>query len=289
MYFGNPAAASLANAPNTWPTSTYGAVWHFGTSSAISLSDSTSNGYNVAQTGPSNVPAIAGQINGGANFAANLGNSSLQIQVPSNGGVNVFNPGSSPFSITSWVNPNASTLATEQPVLVYGSTADNNGIAFVYGANGGDCTITGSVCLYDSNTTSGAVGPMTTGIWQQIGVVKSGTTTTFYLNGAIIGTDIAQSSITSETNTLNPYLGEDIGDGSTYLNGSMDEPEFSITSLTPGWILTEYNNQNSPSTFYTVGSVENANYAPALSTVLRHGQSFGTVGNQTGVLQPFTW
>ena len=38
--------------------------------------------------------------------------------------------------------------------------------------------------------------------------------------------------------------------------GTLDELRVSNTTRSPGWIATEYNNQNSPSTFYTVSSIQ---------------------------------
>ena len=39
-------------------------------------------------------------------------------------------------------------------------------------------------------------------------------------------------------------------------DGTIDEVRVSNASRSAGWILTEYNNQNSPSTFYSVGTQE---------------------------------
>jgi hypothetical protein len=45
----------------------------------------------------------------------------------------------------------------------------------------------------------------------------------------------------------------DIG-SSTYLDGIIDEPRFSSVARSAAWIAAEYNNQNSPGTFITMGS-----------------------------------
>jgi len=37
-------------------------------------------------------------------------------------------------------------------------------------------------------------------------------------------------------------------------DGLLDEASVSTTTRSAGWIATEYNNQNSPATFYSVGS-----------------------------------
>ncbi|HWO20923.1 MAG TPA: LamG-like jellyroll fold domain-containing protein, partial [Kofleriaceae bacterium] len=46
------------------------------------------------------------------------------------------------------------------------------------------------------------------------------------------------------------------GWGTCWLNGILDEVRLSTTERTAGWIATEFANQNSPQTFYTVGAEE---------------------------------
>ena len=44
-------------------------------------------------------------------------------------------------------------------------------------------------------------------------------------------------------------------DGNNW-NGMLDEIRISNIARSTGWILTEYNNESSPSTFYSLGSEE---------------------------------
>jgi hypothetical protein len=41
-----------------------------------------------------------------------------------------------------------------------------------------------------------------------------------------------------------------------YFTGSIDEVRVSSIARSAAWIAAEYSNQNSPSTFYTVGSAQ---------------------------------
>ena len=71
-----------------------------------------------------------------------------------------------------------------------------------------------------------------------------------YKNGAIQQTE-ELTQITSGTILLGS------NSGSHYqLGASIDEFRTSNTVRTAGWISTEYNNQNDPDTFYSVGSEE---------------------------------
>jgi RHS repeat-associated protein len=70
-----------------------------------------------------------------------------------------------------------------------------------------------------------------------------------YLNGSNVA---SQNSGNAPTSTLTGY---DIGAWpGFYYNGNIDEFRISNTVLSAAWIATEYNNQNSPSSFYSIGS-----------------------------------
>ena len=277
MYFGNPAASSLANAPNTWPTSTYGAVWHFGSSSSLSLTDSTSNAENGNPIGT--ITPVSGQIRGGAALVS--GNN---ISIANS---NVFNPGSNPFSFTSWIDETASNSATHS---VFTNIATNDSDGYEFYVNNGGCTANvGWLCLWDGLNDLGVFADLQGNTWQQIAYAKSGTEMLFFVNGAAVGSDNQiQATIPSNTNQTE-NIGDDINSGAPFV-GDLDEIEYLQTNLSPGWIMTEYNNQSAPGSFYTVSStVETDIYAPTLSQLMRHGQFFGNQGAESGQIQPFTW
>jgi hypothetical protein len=54
----------------------------------------------------------------------------------------------------------------------------------------------------------------------------------------------------------------------------MDEVRLSSTALSANWIATEYNNQNTPGSFYTLGTEETKVFAPNNSELMRHGKFF---------------
>ena len=284
MYFGNPAATSLANAHGTW-NGNYGAVWHFSSSGgSLGLSDSTSNGNNSIQcvngTDPNctgTVGTTTGQIDGAANFT---GVGYLEVN-----NSNIFNPLTSSFSITAWINPTA--VNAQEPILEH--TNAGAGWAFYVGQAG--CTSAGSICFFDGTTDLGAADGLTANTLSLVGVTRNGTTIKFYLNGVLKDTETTVSSIPTES--TQELIGYDSG-GSQIYTGIIDELKYSTITLSPGWIQTEYNNQENPGPgagkFISIlGGVETDIYAPTLSQLLRHGQFFGTVGAQSGVIQPFTW
>ena len=106
--------------------------------------------------------------------------------------------------------------------------------------------------------------------WHHIAFTLSGTSVYIYIDGAtppgyIWNGAPPSSYLTSQPFTL-PSTPNTSGlpiwigharqtfwvTGSAYFNGSIDEVQISNIDRSSGWIVTEYNNQASPSTFYTV-------------------------------------
>ncbi len=91
---------------------------------------------------------------------------------------------------------------------------------------------------------------MPSGTWSQIAVTMSGTSVVHYLNGATNGSGTASTPI-DDTGT-NARIGSR-NDGATMFKGLMDEVRISNIARSANWLTTEYNNQSSPSAFFTEG------------------------------------
>ena len=74
------------------------------------------------------------------------------------------------------------------------------------------------------------------------------------MDGAPLGTGFTHTYATTDA-VVN--IGREV-DGTTisYMIGTIDEVRISNSARSVAWITTEYNNQNSPSSFYSVGSPE---------------------------------
>ena len=91
----------------------------------------------------------------------------------------------------------------------------------------------------------------------------------------------------------NVVLGGDTANGSEYLDGSLDEVRISTTTRSADWIATEYQNESSPSTFYSIGSAAQGTITVSITglnpnsghfgdSVVIQGLNFGaTQGNST--------
>jgi hypothetical protein len=121
---------------------------------------------------------------------------------------------------------------------------------------------------YGANT-DGATGRVTTSYssylsaWTEVTLVSSGSGNTFqaiYLNGAL-----AASAATSAASTVTGDLYIAAYPSATfygppYEKGKIDEFRISNVVRSASWILAEYNDQSSPSTFATVGAFTPVNF-----------------------------
>ena len=88
-------------------------------------------------------------------------------------------------------------------------------------------------------------------------LVSTGSGNTYqaiYLNGAVAASASSSASSTVTGDLIvgaYPYANQY---GPPYQNGNIDEFRISNVVRSASWILAEYNNQSSPSTFYTVSS-----------------------------------
>jgi len=200
--------------------------------------DSTSNQNNGKVYGNVNQNAT-GKIDGANGFD---GSSGTYIDC----GDNASLKGMSSLTIETWVKPNA--IAGSGIFSKWGSWSSGSYIMWQSGTG----VISWGV-ITESTYTSIASGIiLQAGQWYHIVGVYDGAQIRLYVNGTQAG---PTASITGKIkSTSDPCY---VAKYSTVnLNGIMDEVRVSNTTRTASWVSTEYNNQNSPSTFYTVGNEE---------------------------------
>ncbi len=277
MYYGNPSATSQANGTGTWNTN-YKGVWHLPTSSgSLTTNDSTSTGNNGTNSGAS---PTTGQIDGAASFNG----TSNYIRMAS-----TYTVSSTSLTISMWLNPTAlppSGYADE--LFTQRQTAGNGDADF-----GTDLLSNGTLFFYNSSNAYAQSSECTstatasTGTWTLYTAVVDSTNAAIYLyvNG-IPNTICTLTDPLTNNGSTSLRSGYEFDSGNTqFYSGIIDELEFSNSVRSPGWIATQYNNQNSPGTFYSLGSVETDRYAPTLAELMGHGEWF----DSTGTKQPFNF
>jgi RHS repeat-associated protein len=244
MFYGNGnITADPSNKTGVWDTNFKG-VWHLANGSPLDATDSTSNSNNGASYGP---VGSTGKIGGAASFSGSnqyidVGNgTSLQIT-------------GSAITVEAWINTSESnpnqwkrilvkeTPGNADPFIAYGfdRVANTNFVGFgvSHGAAG-------------TNVTANSITPLVLGAWTHIVGTYDGSSVKVYLNGTLNAQAATSGAIGGTTQDV--VIGADTANSSEYFNGLIDEARISNVARSADWIAAEYNNQNSPATFYSVG------------------------------------
>ena len=230
------------NKTGVW-NSAHMAVYHWGNGSTLALSDSTSNAVTLTNTATT---AVSGKIRGGAGFngtSAFVKNTSFTP------------PGS--VTVAFWQNVNASLPSTPYTFIMgntWGSSPTFSPRVLAH------APYSDSTLYWDFGDD--ATGRIATnyasyiGAWTYVVLTynHSNGDHKIYLNGSQVATSTASKTNSGLGTGL--YIGGcDFGQCTGFTpNSRMDLDEFQVSNAarSAGWILGQYNNQNSPSTFYTV-------------------------------------
>lgn len=236
VYYGNSSiSTSQCTAANVW-TSNWRGVWHLPNGSTLSAADSTSNANNGTFTAPT---ATTGQMDGGAAYTATTG-----ITVAHSASVAIS--GTNVLTLSAWVKRAASNTTG---IVINKEQGGVGGYSMSVGVSP---ATTNQIKLTKYGVVDITIGtfPADTN-WHHLVAVYSGSGVTVYIDGASNATSGNTSNFNATTNPV--QLG---GISSAVWNGSLDELRISNTALSADWVKAEYNNQSSPSTFYSVGSQE---------------------------------
>jgi MSHA biogenesis protein MshQ len=247
IYYGNGSAGSQQSAAAVWDAN-YQGVYHFNDNAAnTTVVDSTghANGVNSVGNNSGNnttqntsVTAAPAEVAGGVSYTTNVAGGDYMV-APVNG--NAYTAATAEF----WVNPNGTPSTTAG--LFQWANFLGAGSAFILAQQ----DTNGNLKVYDGAWSPGV--PLANSAWSHVAITwASGGSFTLYLNGVLQSSQAAGTNPSSSANIYlaNAYNGAYQGG---YLSGKMDEARFSNAVRSADWILTEYRNENSPGTFFTVG------------------------------------
>lgn len=253
MWYGNPNCANQWNIEGTW-NSNYKLVQHLNESCAEKrcIKDSTSN--NNDGTPNTNLYTSSGKMNGADSFDG----TDDYVDCGEGGGSLDFGTGD--FTIAAWVK---STESQYRVIISKGDVYDERGRGYMIQSNHHHLR----VVLQDGAThvlgeTEGT--QICDGSWHSIAVTfDRDVNAIYYVDGTIVK-EVDISTFTGSTsNSYNLEFARKEWQGVNYFfGGTIDEVRISSVARSGDWIKTSYNNQNSPSTFYTVGAQQNAGPVP---------------------------
>jgi hypothetical protein len=261
MYYGNaaatePAASSTYGSQNVW-TNGYAGVWHLDEGGGNTAYDSTANGHNGTFGNPpqgTNGYYSPGIISPWAGtFESNGINTGLDAQ-----------PSALPQTTwTAWVDP---TLSTGDHSIMNDDQGSYGRDMFSTLSGDGNYHV-----FYGNGNWSVTAAPINQ--WKLVSLVYASSDVYFYVNGTKYDLGQTPGQPSSATGFLI---------GST--NSASLISNVSVTSVprSAGWESTEYLNQSSPSSFYSVGSPTASAISPSMPTIASISPAIGNaVGGAT--------
>jgi hypothetical protein len=238
-YGNSHITTSQQNLQDTWVPAGYVYVQHYEGAST----DSSTNGFTGSDTA---ISYSTGNGKLGQGAGVNGSTSSISIAAST-----LNDP--TPITFEAWAN--AASFPNS-----YNSVEGTES-----GANGHTLLVksTGKLAIYLSpgpNYDGSGSNTLSTGTWYHLAFSYSAANKLIgYVNGSQDGT--SASAWTGSAASIATLIANSIS-ASRHWNGKIDEVRLSGIERSAGWLLTEVNNQNSPSTFYTVGSAVGGSTCP---------------------------
>lgn len=237
MYYSNTSIAADQSTTATWDAN-YQGVWHLEEIPNADCIDATANTNDGT---PKNNPVQATGLFGNA-LDFNTGNKRF-VEIPADPTLDLT--GATPWTMSAWVKPTSPTADWDKwpTAYSYGKWRASMGLSE-------DQSTVGVIenWINDAIPLNGSsVAPIND--WTYLAVTSDADSTRVYFNG-----DWQASRVrTNVTNTNEKsYIGSP-NDKNGDFHGIIDEVRLSKSKRSSDWIATEYNNQQDPSTFYTVG------------------------------------
>ncbi|MCK5413091.1 MAG: DUF2341 domain-containing protein, partial [Candidatus Pacebacteria bacterium] len=257
MYYGNATIASQQNPTAVWD-SNHKMVQH------LSEDPSTGAPQSIDSTQYSNDGTLGGTMTSGDQVAGKI-DGSLDFD-GTDDYVDAGNDGSlditGSFTIETWFNPTIwnDGVNGEKTLVNKNDYNGGNQEGWIFGRRWSSSEGIEFVIKHGDGTTDGLgnVGNIEAmkGTWvHAVGVFNSGNYIKIYINGVEIGSDDSVQTSFVNTDIRNTRIGKR-SDGGAYFQGSIDEVRISNTARSADWIATEYNNQSTPTEFYSLGIEE---------------------------------
>lgn len=254
IYYGGPAAGTKTNQrkAETW-NSAYKGVWHLSNGTTLSALDSTSGANNGTVSG---TIAGTGKIDGAGNFDGTDDDINIGDKITD---------ALTTMTICAWVNHD--TITSDDAMLAKRNATTAVGFIFFrddVGNGGNDLYsffVQETAAAGGTNTrveSAGGSSPISR--WSHICgsmTLNNANGLNMYINGLKTSTSpVTTSGITDIDATTQALLIGDDDQTARPFDGQIDEVKISNSVRAEGWIVTEFNNQSSPSTFYSLGGLE---------------------------------
>ncbi|SMO96197.1 DUF2341 domain-containing protein [Gracilimonas mengyeensis] len=277
MFYGNGAVTTNPSTNAIWNSNYFG-IYHF----ENNVSDASGSNNNLTNRSTSNLGngkiGSARNLNNSSNVASNS-NSGQHLEVPNR----IFS-GVGDFTFSGWVQLDRANTNWER-VFDFGR---NTNINFFFTPSVGTNSPSETRVRITGNGNSGEQGAIISNSTLDIGqwvhwaiVLDDGANTLIvYRNGSLYGT---ANNVTLTPNSIensnSNYFGRSNYGADDYIDAKFDEFRLASSTFSSGWIATEFNNQNNPSSFYTVSNQQpvDGNPPPAPQNVSAEAVAGGDI------------
>jgi hypothetical protein len=263
LFYQNVLVTTDQSNPTAVWDANYKAVNHFNqlSGNVLTAADSTSVGNTLTLDGlPSQILGASGMIGGAATVASGVADmvNSSPTGMPT---------GSGTRTLELWVN--SVTSGSNQDVMCLGTNAAAGRFSiFLIGGTPSAWSVEGPGIA--------ASFPGSVGTWHHVALTLPGGATTYmgvlpYIDGALQ----TLSNVANWTTTINTGSGDyrvgglcNIGGSVMAVGSVVDEARVSNIARSADWISTEYNNQSSPNTFYTISGQDPVSISGARTIII---------------------
>jgi sugar lactone lactonase YvrE len=249
MYYGNPCISSDPSSSSTW-NSDYIVDMHMDDNPTGTISNSSQQNFTASSFGSmTSGDILTGKIGNGTDFDGSNDGFTMSDN-------NSLDLNTNDFTFSCWFKTDAvsnyQTLFNKKPsgggVTGFGAVYVNPNSQLTFYFKGAGTTQGGGTTTATVNANSWYSFHLTCDV--------ANDEVEIYLNGSLVST-ISVDAGSTLANGHHQYFGS-FNTSSYPFNGVLDEMRIALTDFSADWIATEYNNQNSPSTFYSVSSQQNA-------------------------------
>lgn len=239
IYFGNPDASDQQNVASVWSNG-YQAVYHLNNSFADSKGS-----YNGTNHGSLDATGMLGQ---GREFNPDDGADYIDLGTWSVSGTALTLQSwakMDDFGASGRIIAKASGNKLQNHVWTLSTTSWNTGLFYLK---------TGTNDVKNTEQLEG--GSLSPATWYFTASTYNGSSMSLYLlSPGYMSVSSVSKTGNIRVNSYPVWIGNNSGDTQP-IDGILDEVRVSSVTRSQQWLQTEYNNQISPSTFYTVSSVE---------------------------------
>lgn len=273
VYYGNPVVANQQSVSSVWETPFRG-VFHLSDGSGTTANDVTASDNDLTLNSASWLSGA--KIGDGWN-----GTGSVWLNRTDDNDFDFI--ATDNFSISMWVKSDSATNPGATQWVLNKSLSggsQNAGYAIYFNTSGQICFGVDDDTTWGPDDSACSSTDVYDATWRYITAVKTGTSRIdIYVNGVSAGSDTSISATGTLANTRDLIVGDrQASDGTDEFAGDIDELRIIATDRSANWILTEYENQNDPSSFFVLSGTQEQ-----MSTILnwKFDEGYGTTANDS--------